>query len=144
MRTLIVRCLVVFLSLTYVTFANCQDLAGEWTLKIQNRQQQLITTLKIRFAESKADSCMGGEWRQVQVLSSNSTDKTFFPMSDPLSYTLENNQLIIGRNNICDAYLGLKASLDNAKMNGTYYALSKGGTSNLGYFVLIKDIPINR
>jgi hypothetical protein len=46
---------------------------------------------------------------------------------------LEGKTLTIGRNEICDAYIGLTGQLIGDHMTGDYYSLGEAGTSPLGY-----------
>lgn len=116
------------------TAACSNELSGKWTLSIENPEHHVVTTLKVEFTNEHAASCMGGEWKIVKVVSTTTQDKNFFPASDPLSYRIEDGQLTIGRNEVCDAYLWLQAALGEASVRGDYFSLGLGGSSLLGYF----------
>ena len=79
---------------------------------------------------------MSGEWKVVDVISTTTKDKKFFPAAEPLSYRIENDQLTIGRNEICDAYLWLQGKLTGSTAQGSYFSLWLGGSSSRGYFKL--------
>jgi len=111
-------------------------LAGEWTLQVENPAHQAIATLQVEFTNRPASSCMAGEWRVVKVDSAKSTDQTFFPVSDPLSWRVSEGQLTVGRNEICDAYLWLQGDLAEKSVQGSYFSLGMGGGSPLGFFTL--------
>ena len=113
-------------------------LSGEWRLRIDNLQGQAITTLDVRFIGDPAESCMGGDWKQVVVLSHSTSDASFFPVSEPLSYELENDKLTIGRNRVCDAYLHLTVDLSNPGVSGNYRGFGLGSGKLLGHFTLLK------
>jgi hypothetical protein len=121
------------------TAACCNDLSGTWTLSIENPAHRVVTTLRIKFTGERARSCMGGEWKVVKVVSKTTQDKDFFPISDPLSYHVEEGQLTIGRNEICDAYLLLQAPLSGKSVQGEYFSLGLGGENPLGHFRLELD-----
>ena len=114
------------------------QLSGSWALRIDNLQRQSITTLDIRFTGSPADSCVGGDWKQVVVLSHSTSDASFFPASEPLSYELENNKLTIGRNRVCDAYLHLTIDLSDPGVPGDYIGFGLGSGKLLGHVTLLK------
>ena len=113
------------------------DLNGEWVLKVEDLSNQSIANLTVKFTNEKAESCLGGNWLHVDVLSATTKDDKFFPVSDRLSYTIEGNTLTIGRNEICDAYLHLAGRLDNNEVHGDYYSFG-WGHKNLGTFSLAK------
>ena len=79
---------------------------------------------------------MAGDWSRVAVVSAVTEDPTFYPMSDHLSFTVQNNELTIGRNEICDAYVMLTGVLNDKAIGGQYYDLSLGGISPRGFFTL--------
>ncbi|MCW8877409.1 MAG: hypothetical protein OQJ89_10880 [Kangiellaceae bacterium] len=111
------------------------ELNGIWVLKVENLQRELVATLKIKFSAKKAASCIGGDWRNIIVESYQTTDESFFPATEPLSYELNGNQLKIGRNQICDAYLNLSGELKDFYVNGEYIGFG-WETKKLGYFSL--------
>ncbi len=73
---------------------------------------------------------------RVTVVSATTEDANFYPASEPLSFSIENNQLTIGRNEICDAYAMLSGALNDKAIHGEYYGLNLGGTVPLGFFTL--------
>ncbi len=81
---------------------------------------------------------MSGKWKVVDVISATTKDKEFFPAAEPLSYQIENGQLTIGRNEVCDAYLWLQGELDGTTVQGSYFSLWLGGSSPRGHFKLIQ------
>jgi hypothetical protein len=79
---------------------------------------------------------MSGNWLRVAVVSAATEDPNFYPVSDPLSFNIEDNKLTIGRNEICDSYLMLSGLLNDKAIKGEYYGLGLGGISPLGFFTL--------
>lgn len=118
------------------TSAWSADLAGQWDLKIENRSHRVITTLVIEFTNQTARSCLTGSWLRINVVSASTEDAHFYPVSDPLSFHIEDGQLTIGRNEVCDGYLMLHGPLNGERARGNYYSLSIGGTSPRGFFTL--------
>lgn len=114
-------------------------LNNQWTLEVKSPDGQIITSVQVRFTDSEANSCMGGDWKKVILGYHKTKDKRFFPLEDEISYQIEGNNLTLGRNQICDAYLHLNAFMDNVNINGEYYSYGKGGKYNLGSFSLIKQ-----
>ena len=122
----------------FISSANAQvpdKLIGSWTLQVENLQHKVVTTLIIHFIEDEAQSCLGGNWKEIVVDSYKTSDLKFFPVNEPLSYELEGNKISIGRNEICDAYLQLRGELKESKMVGEYVAFG-WGSRKLGYFSL--------
>lgn len=121
-----------------MTSANAQPpvpLQGSWTLQIQNPQHKVVTTLIIHFTENKAQSCLGGNWKEIVVDSYSTSDPQFFPVNGTLSYELEAGKLFIGRNEVCDAYLQLSGKFKQSTVVGEYIAFG-WGSQKLGYFEL--------
>ena len=121
MKSAICRLGVFILAFCIVGNVWSRDLSGQWDLKIEDKRHNVISVLVIKFSARKAKSCIGGNWLRVDVVSSTTKDASFFPVSDALSYSIENSQLIIGRNEICDAYLRLRGKLDDEIIRGEYF-----------------------
>lgn len=113
-----------------------EDLNGSWTLQIENLEHQVITTMSIRFVDAPATSFLSGNWKRIMVESYSPSNDRFFPTSEPLSYELHKNHLVIGRNEICDNYLHLIGELRNSATHGRYVCFGLGGGTRLGYFSL--------
>lgn len=123
-------------SLFFASEAISSELRGQWTLLVENPDRQAVATLKVEFTDEQATSCLGGDWKVLKVVSATTRDEDFFPSSDPLSYHVVDNQLTIGRNESCDAYLLLKGPLDGPGVKGEYFFWGQGGSTPLGYFEL--------
>jgi hypothetical protein len=137
MRAAIYRLVIFALALSFSAVVWSRDLAGQWDLKIEDKNHHVVTVLVIEFTEHQARSCIAGKWFRVDVVSSTTEDSQFFPVSDPLSYAVESNQLSIGRNEVCDAYLWLQGTLDNEIIRGEYFSFG-WGSKPLGFFALSK------
>ena len=114
-----------------------QNLKRYWVLEIQNLAREEVTKITFSFTEKEADSCLGGDWYQLDVESYTTKDESFFPAKQPLSYELSDNRIAIGRNLICDAYLQLGGEFQNATSSGQYISFG-WGSKQLGYFTLNK------
>lgn len=130
------RSIFILASFLVANAACSTDVSGQWALSVENPEHHVVATLKVEFTNEKAASCMGGEWKVLKVISATTKDKRFFPTADPLSYRIEDSQLTIGRNGICDAYLWLQGALGGVSVKGDYFSLGLGGTTPLGYFNL--------
>jgi len=133
------RALFVAVSLFLPGVVFSTELPGKWTLSVENTDHVVLATLRVKFTEKPARSCMSGEWKVVKVVSAKTAGKEFFPASDPLSYRIENNQLTIGRNQICDSYLWLQGPLEGPSVSGEYFSLGLGESAPLGHFRLSHD-----
>ena len=116
-----------------------KELAGLWTVRIENLQHQAVTTMTIEFTADRAVSCMSGNWKRVVVKSHDTSDKHFFPVTEPLSYELENGRIVIGRNEWCDDYLHLKGDFRESAADGEYVEFGLGGGKERGYFSLSRS-----
>jgi len=112
------------------------ELSGPWILSVENPEHLVVATLKVKFTDEQAQSCISGDWKVLEIVSSTTQDKNFFPISDPLSYQIENKQLTIGRNGVCDAYLWLQGPFGGSSVRGDYFSLGLGGGAPLGHFNL--------
>lgn len=111
-------------------------LAGEWMLQVENLQREPLIDMKVRFTTDSAESCIGGDWKKVDVLSEKSFIKNDFQMNNELSYRIQENKVVIGRNLVCDAYLRLRGTIEERVASGSYFAFGMGGGIELGYFTL--------
>ncbi|CAN5774254.1 hypothetical protein BH11PSE12_BH11PSE12_34400 [soil metagenome] len=66
-------------------------LVGSWQLKVENLRHEVIATMNVKFLEEQAKSCIGGTWKRIVVESHNTSNKNFFPVSEPLSYEIQHN-----------------------------------------------------
>ena len=111
------------------------ELHGVWALTVQDLRHKPVASLRVRFTDKAARSCRGGSWKQLVVEHFSSTGEPRFPGADPLSYRIEGRTLTIGRNEICDAYIGLSGVLSPGHLEGDYYSWGEGGTIPLGFVV---------
>ena len=137
MRTAIYRLIAFALALGSSAVVWSHDLAGQWDLKIEDTNHHVVAVLVIEFTEHPARSCIAGNWRRVNVVSATTEDSSFYPVSGPLSYGMEDNELIIGRNEVCDAYLWLRGPLNDEIIHGEYFGFG-WGHKPLGFFALSK------
>lgn len=112
------------------------ELPGRWILTVENPQHVVVATLKVKFTDKEAKSCVNGEWKVLKVVSATTKDKNFFPTSDALSYEIVDGRLTMGRNEICDAYLWLQGPLGGPSVTGDYSTFGLGTSAPLGYFTL--------
>jgi hypothetical protein len=108
-----------------------------WRLRVMDLQHRLKVDAIIRFAEDAApESCMGGTWHRLVVETDTAHDRDFFPLAEPLAYTLERGRLVLGRTALCDGYLFLSGLPAPSAIRGTYDAVSIGTRNKLGEFSL--------
>lgn len=112
------------------------DWGGAWKLKVENLDHRVVASMTVRFKQEEAQSCIGGEWRQLLVESRTTTDPKFFPVDDRLSYRVEGDALTVGRNEVCDAYLHLTGKVGELPMRGDYRGFGWQGGMQIGYFSL--------
>lgn len=113
-----------------------QGLEGLWMLRVEDLQHQQKVSATIRFSRAIASSCMAGDWRKVVVETQSQSATGFFPISEPLAYTFQQGNLVLGRAEVCDGYLFLTGSLVATKADGDYSSVSIGGSSKIGYFTI--------
>lgn len=113
------------------------QLSGAWLLKVENLQHHVVTTANIHFTGDATVSCLAGmaHVKKVVIDAYQTEDEQFFPVDQVLAYTLDNDQLRIGRYNICDAYVEIGGQLTAGHMEGNYFT-SAWQTNHIGYFSL--------
>jgi hypothetical protein len=115
------------------------DLSGSWTLRIENLSHKVIATMSIRFAAEEANSCLVGKWKRAFFSDQTSSAEHFFPLAEPLSYELIGDHIVIGRNEICDAYRQLDGKVSGAAASGDYVGVGLRGRRQLGNFSMTKS-----
>jgi hypothetical protein len=114
-------------------------LNGLWELRIRDLGRHEVSVATIRFTDDPARSGIaGGKWKRIIVESASATDDKFFPLSDHLSYTVGRRELVIGRNEVCDAYLRLRGELEGGKVHGPYTVFGIHDGEVLGDFSLTR------
>jgi hypothetical protein len=137
MRAAIYRSILLGLALGVSAGAWSRDLAGQWDLKIENREHHIVTALVIEFTAHPAQTCHDGIWLHVHVVSATTEDSKFFPASDPLSYNVKNNRLVLDHGGVCDGGAFLPGALNDETIRGEYISAARG-LRQLGFFTLSK------
>lgn len=127
------------LTLALLGCSHASGPSGVWSVEVNDPGGKTVTKLAIEFTGKPAKSCMAGDWKEVRIVSRSTQDASFFPISDPLSYSIRDGRLTIGRNEICDAYLYLGGTFADQEMRGDYYRLEMGGSTTLGTFKLSRN-----
>ncbi|WP_431261905.1 hypothetical protein ACQ859_17015 [Roseateles chitinivorans] len=100
---------------------------GRWDLRVEDDRQRVIVESTVRLTAYKGDGCRSGDWRKVEVEWSRRPNAGSFPIDEPLTWMLDQGQLIIGRNGVCDGYLQLVGPWKNGEpMAGDYISLGMG------------------
>jgi len=143
MKAVAARYLALTLLVGVSPIAASQDLSGLWKLSIRNLDHAEVSVLTIRFTDKPGQSCIVGDWKQIVVQATKTSDPGFFPVADALTYQVRGSELLIGRNGVCDAYLRLKGKFDGRAAEGRYYAFGLRGLTDgpkyLGEFSLSRD-----
>ena len=137
MRAAIYRSILFLLAFGVSVGAWSRDMAGLWDLKIENKEHHVVTTLVIDFTGHAAQTCEDGIWLRVHVVSATTEDSKFFPVSDPLSYNVENNRLVLDLGGVCDGGAFLSGALSDETTRGEYISGARG-LRQLGFFSLSK------
>jgi len=112
-------------------------IATPWKLIILDNKANVVVSMTLQFTEEKANSCVAGDWKRVRVSDFRSTDENFFPGNEPLSYELTGSALVIGRNELCDAYLTLMGPITTQSISGEYKAAGLSYEKLLGHFYAV-------
>lgn len=88
------------------------DLPSVWAFVVVDKKGRMVGSMTLRFTDQPAETCIGGDWKKVEILRSSGDPKrkggtaAFVPLgvAQP-SYSLKGRALQIGLTaNICDAY----------------------------------------
>lgn len=121
----------------FMTLGKAQDAGSSWLLQVQDVEQKTRVEATIRFtSEPATGSCMAGEWRQIIIEEKTAQDENFFPLSGSLTYKFDLDLLILGRTDICDAYLFLSGKSGSSSIQGQFNSRSIMGGKKLGNFSL--------
>jgi len=131
------RSLLFGLALGVSACAWSRDLGGQWDLNIEDGEHHVVTVLVIEFTAYPAQTCDDGIWLRVDVVSATKEDSKFFPVSDPLSYSVVNDRLILDRGGVCDGGAFLAGVLSEETIYGDYVS-GERGLRQLGFFTLRK------
>lgn len=124
------------LSVIFLNLAMAKDYSSDetWKLEIKDVNNSLITTALFNFTDKVASSCIGGNWKAINVISSTSSDDQFFPVNQTISYEINQGTLVIGRNGRCDSYLHLTGTFKGSGASGKYTAFGIGHNKLWGSF----------
>jgi hypothetical protein len=130
----------VYTSSTVLAAASHWHVGATWAVIVFSPKHLPIGSMVIRLTDAKADSCMGGDWKRVEVVRYQSRDSRFIAKR-PLSYLIQGKEFIVGANEICDGYVWLHGTLLDGEATGGYGDLSISGSNDLGSFfaVLVSD-----
>ncbi|MDM4767183.1 hypothetical protein [Pelomonas sp. SE-A7] len=127
--------------------SHAQDLSGRWRLEILNAKREVVTTFTVRFTRDQAQSCLALvnpktredlKWRKLKIEAMSTTESTFYPVTDPLAYGIEEGTLTIGNVEFCDGYALLEGGLAVQPVHGRYFTLGVAGSVDRGSFKLSK------
>jgi hypothetical protein len=115
-----------------------------WAFIVLDQKRNLRGSITLRFTDQPAnrtDSCVGGEWKKVEVLGFHSAGNAYFIGSSTLVYSLKGSALEIGSYSLCDAYSTLYGELTDFGVSGTYSRDSMFSHETLGLFYGVEVQP---
>lgn len=136
LRYILKLLLVLIIALPNLAKSDVFSADETWKLEIKDANNYLITTALFKFTNKVARSCIGGDWKAINVISASSSDDQFFPVSQPISYKTNQGTLVIGRNERCDSYLHLTGVFKDNIVSGKYTAFGIKHNKLLGSFVI--------
>lgn len=104
-----------------------------FTLTVSTADQKSLGYLVVRLTDKKADSCIAGNWKQLEILRREFKGANLLS-SEPLAYSVEENRVIFGVTHICDGYVFLRGVLTESGASGDYGTLGLEGFHKLGSF----------
>jgi hypothetical protein len=119
-----------------MVFAQTFERDGTWKLEIKNLDGSLKISANLAFTDIDANSCIEGDWKEIVIVSIDSSDENYFPIKQELSYELASQRLTIGRNGRCDSYLHLNGSFAPNGISGDYTAFGLNHQKLLGHFTI--------
>ena len=83
-----------------------------WQLRVMDSNHRLKAEGTIRLTEEpETKSCMTGHWKIAVVETKTVSDQKFFPLTEPLAYDIENDNITIGRTRTCHDYAFLSGEI---------------------------------
>jgi hypothetical protein len=119
-----------------MVFAHAFKQDGNWKLQVKDMNGALKVSVNLAFTDKSANSCIGGDWKEITIASIDSIDESYFPIKQKLSYLVTDQRLIIGRNGRCDSYLHLNGLLAPNDIRGDYTAFGLNHQKLLGQFTI--------
>lgn len=108
-----------------------------WRVRVMDLRNKIRVEGTIRLTDKpETGSCIVGNWRKAVVEAKTISGEKFFPLTEPLAYTVENGEITFGRTRTCDGYLFLTGKLDKKTIRGTFHAPGPGYDQQLGSFSL--------
>ena len=109
-----------------------------WTLVLLDQTDAIVSTLTVRFSDQPAETCLGGEWKQLQVISElppNPARDAHFGHATP-AYLVKGAALMIELNGgvFCDNYHILRGQLTSVGVFGRHDSEYLSGAEYLGKF----------
>jgi hypothetical protein len=136
LRYVFVILLTIFLSHTSMVFAQVFKRDGSFKLEVKDLKGTLKVSVNLAFTDKVANSCIGGDWKEITIATIDSIDESYFLIKQELSYLVTDQRLIIGRNGRCDSYLHLNGLLAPNDISGDYTAFGLDHQKLLGHFTI--------
>ena len=101
-----------------------------WAIILLDDKGNIVRSLVIRITSKPASSCMGGEWKRLEVLAESPP-----AYKDQPAYEITHGELNIDLSiNTCDNYYPLHGQLTSLGIQGTHGTLGLAGGKTLGKF----------
>ncbi|MBI4915260.1 MAG: hypothetical protein HY825_05380 [Acidobacteria bacterium] len=104
-----------------------------WVLVLLDDQSQVVRSLTVRFTDQAADSCISGDWRQVEILAERPARHPSF--TGKSAYMLTGAALVVELSaNRCDSYYTLHGRLSETGVAGAHGPQHLQGGRAVGTF----------
>lgn len=103
------------------------DVGSEWKFVIRQGLTGTPQTVVLRVAEGKADSCLSGDWKRLELVSGS-----YEGMSEPAYMTSGGRMEVLLRSDICDSYDHLEGTVGNGLYVARHSVFGLGSGKNLG------------
>jgi len=104
-----------------------------WTLILVDQHETIIRSMTVRFTEKEAKTCIGGEWKVLEVLAERPPRRSAF-LGRPAYWTKGSAMMIDLTANICDAYTPLRGRLTSNGVTGEHGTEHMFGGEVIGTF----------
>lgn len=112
-----------------------------WSIILLDDKGNIVRSLVIRITEKPATSCMGGEWKRLDVLAESPADDSDPAYKRQPAYEITHGELSIDLSiNRCDNYYPLHGQLTPLGIQGTHGTFGMDGGKTLGKFY---GVPVN-
>lgn len=103
------------------------EVGSVWRLTLTENAQKRSREITFEVESIPANSCLGGDWKKLKILTSN-----YAGVSEPAWSLRGNSVRVLIASDICDAYDQVQGSISNGRFGGPHTEFGIGGSIIIG------------